>query len=288
MHFKEEFFNLYKILRLQSTAQHDHQDAPGFASIGRKNRCQLRRTGVLRRGEETMKQQSVAKMLETWCWMENRQVCVCMDNCYRKQYGMHPGIQDRSRNCAALCVLEMACRLPYFRGQPTIDVLIYSIGNVAAAQVRMKRSLGGIVTVLGLLADRPAQTTSFTPSLDIVRDQVPSSGWKAVLRTTHQVSLCKGLIELLDYSAWLSNHTHQIVPILVDENIYKRCLKLFYCDRTQRWNWHEKLKRTLILYGCWHAYKYLAKKVRRGFHSLFVYLCFGRLGVERTWLFWHD
>ena len=40
-----------------------------------------------------MKQQSAGKMLETWCWMENRQVCVWIDNCYIKQYGTHPTIQ---------------------------------------------------------------------------------------------------------------------------------------------------------------------------------------------------
>ena len=33
-HFKDEFFNLYKILRLRCTPQHQDDDAPGFASIG--------------------------------------------------------------------------------------------------------------------------------------------------------------------------------------------------------------------------------------------------------------
>ena len=46
--FKEEFFNLYKILRLRCTPQHQDEDAPGFASIGRQNRRRLRRTGLLR------------------------------------------------------------------------------------------------------------------------------------------------------------------------------------------------------------------------------------------------
>ena len=97
-----------------------------------------------------MKQRSAGKMLETWRWMENRQVCVWIDNCYIKQYGTHPTIQDQSQNCAALCVVEIPCRLPYFRGHPNIDVLIGGIGSVAAALVRMKRSFHGIVTDLGL------------------------------------------------------------------------------------------------------------------------------------------
>ena len=81
-HFNEEFFNLYKILRLRCTTQHQDEDAPSFASIRRWNRHRLRRTGLLRLQEETMKQRSAGKMLETWRWMENRQVCVWIDNCY--------------------------------------------------------------------------------------------------------------------------------------------------------------------------------------------------------------
>ena len=85
MHFKEEFFNLYKITCLQGTPQHREEDAPRFASIGRQNSRRLCRTGLLRLQEETMKQRSAAKVLETWHWMENRQVCVWIDNCYITQ-----------------------------------------------------------------------------------------------------------------------------------------------------------------------------------------------------------
>ena len=70
-HFKEEFFSLYKILRLRCTPQHQDEDALGFASIRRQNRRRLRRTGLLWLREETMKQRCVGKMLATWRWMEN-------------------------------------------------------------------------------------------------------------------------------------------------------------------------------------------------------------------------
>ena len=161
-------------------------------------------------------------------------------------------------------------------------MLIGSIGSVAAALVRMKRSFHGIVTNLGLLADRPAAIRSIRAPLDIVRDPLPNPGWKPLLLSTHQVSSYKGLVEVLDYIASPSNHTHPIVPILVDENIHKRCLKLLYSDRMQRWNWHEKLKRTPVQYSCWHPYKYLVTNVWRPSHSLFVYFRFGRLGVGKT------
>ena len=105
-------------------------------------------------------------------------------------------------------------------------MLIGSIGNVAAALVRMKRRFRGIVGDLGLFADRPSPIPSIRAPLDIVRDPVPNPGWRALLLTTQQVSSYKGSIELLDYIASLSNHTHPIVPILVDDNIHKRCLNL--------------------------------------------------------------
>ena len=209
-------------------------------------------------------------------------MCVWIDNCYIKQYRTHPTIHDQSQNCTALCVVDIPCRLPYFRGHPNIDVLIGSIGSVAAGLVRMKRSFHGIVTDLGLPADRTAAIPSIRAPLDIVPDRVPSPGWKPLLLSTHQVSSYNGLVEVLDYIASLSNHTHPIVPILVDENIHKRCLKLLYCDTTQRCNWHETLKKTPVLYGCWHPYKHLVKNVWRRFHSLLVYSCFGCLGVVKN------
>ena len=110
---------------------------------------------------------------------------------------------------------------------------------------RMKQSFRGIVTDLGLLVDRPTPIPSIRALLDIVRDLVPNLRCKPLLLFTYKVSSYKGLIELLDYIASLSNHTHPIVPILVDDNTHKRCLKLLYCERTRCWNWHEKL----ILYG---------------------------------------
>ena len=269
-HFKGAFFDLYNILRLRCTPQHQDDDAPGFASIGQQNRRRFRRTGLLRLPEETMKQRSARKMPETWRQMENRQVSIRIGNCYIKQYGTHATIQDQSQNCTALCFLEIPCRLPYFRGHPTIDVLISSIGIVDAALVRMTRSFCEIVTDLGLLVNRPAPISSIMAPLDIVRDPVLNPGWKPLLLTTHQVSSCKGLVEVLDYIASLCKHTHPIVPILVAESIHKRCLKLLYCDITQLWNSHQNLQKTPVLYGCWHPYKYLVTNVWRHFHSLFV------------------
>ena len=64
-HFKEEFFSLYKVLRLRCTPQHQDEDAPGLASIGWQNRRRLRRTALLRLREETMKERSAGKMLQT-------------------------------------------------------------------------------------------------------------------------------------------------------------------------------------------------------------------------------
>ena len=202
-HFKEEFFNFYKLLRLRCIPQHQDEDAPGFASIGRQNRRRLRRTGLLRLCEETMKERSAGKMLETWRWMKNWQVCVWIDDCFIKQYGTHQTIQDQWQNCTTLCVVEISCRLPYFRGHPTIDLLIGGIGSVAAALVRTKRSFHGIVTDLGLLADRLQAIPSIRAPLDIVRDPVPNPGWKPLALSTHRVCSYKGLVEVLDYIASL-------------------------------------------------------------------------------------
>ena len=124
-------------------------------------------------------------------------------------------------------------------------MLIGSIGSVAATLGRMKRSCHGIVTDLSLLADRPAAIPSIRAFLDIVRDPVPKPGWKPLLLSTQQVSWYKGLLQVLDHIASLSNHTHPIVPILADENKHKRCLQLLYCDRTRKTEEDSRLVRLL-------------------------------------------
>ena len=96
--------------------------------------------------------------------------------------------QDLLPNCTALCVVVIPCRLPQFRGRPTIDVLTGSISNVAVVPVRIKLSLVGMVKDWGLLADRPAPIQSIRALLDIVRDAVQNPGRKPLLLTTHQVS----------------------------------------------------------------------------------------------------
>ena len=149
MHFKEEFFNLYKIMRLRCRSRHQDKDVPRFTSIGRQNMRRLRRTGLIGLKEETMKQRSAAKMLETWLWMEKRQVCVRIYNCYIKQYRTHSTTQDESQICTVPCVVEIPCGLPYFRGHPTIDVLIGNISNVAAAATELPWDPGGCGLVCG-------------------------------------------------------------------------------------------------------------------------------------------
>ena len=198
-----EFLNVYKILRLRCAPQHQDEDAPGLTSIGRQNTRRLRRTWLLWLREESLKEWSARKMLETRRWMENRQVCVWIQNCYILQYGTHPTIQVGSQICTALCVVEFLCKLRYIRVHPTIDVLIGSIGNVAPSLVRIKRSFRWIVTDLGLLADRPAAITSIRAPLDILRDPVPNPGWRPLLLTTHQVSSFKGIVAVLHHIASL-------------------------------------------------------------------------------------
>ena len=117
-------------------------------------------------------------------------------------------------------------QVPYFRGHPTIDVLIGNIGSLAAALFRLKRRFPGIVTDPGLLADRPAPRPSIRAPLQVVQDPVPNPVRKPLLLSTHQVSLYKWVLEVFDDSASLLNHTHPIVPMVVDDKIQKRCLKL--------------------------------------------------------------
>ena len=119
-------------------------------------------------------------------------------------------------------------------------------------------------------------------TVDRLREPTVVPVWRSLLFGRRLGRSNCGLIEILEYATSLSQHCKPIVCILCDQNIHNRCVKSLYSDRTQRWNWHETLKRTPLLYGCLHPYKYLAMHVWRRFHGLFVYFGFGHIGLGKA------
>ena len=63
------------------------------------------------------------------------------------------------------------------------------------------------------------------------------------------------LLNPLQFTRDLAQHTRPVVPVLCDENIHYRICKMMYGEKTTGWNVRLFLRSNPILYGFWHAYK---------------------------------
>ena len=70
----------------------------------------------------------------------------------------------------------------------------------------------------------------------------------------------------------LQRRTGLSVPLLVDENIHYRLLKLMYGTSTSAFDFKQWMCSLPLLYGVWHPYKYCLSAVYRMFFPIFALL----------------
>ena len=68
-----------------------------------------------------------------------------------------------------------------------------------------------------------------------------------------------------------ARQTNRILPLFVDENIHYRIVKFLYSARNQRWNMRAYLRYVPVVYGVWHAYKFLVTHTLRVFWPILTY-----------------
>ena len=87
------------------------------------------------------------------------------------------------------------------------------------------------------------------------------------------------LLNLLQFTRDLAQHTRPVVPVLCDENIHYRNCKMMYGEKTAGWNVRPFLRSHPILYGFWHAYKFCVGQTFRSFWPIMTFL---RTGLLRS------
>ena len=116
--------------------------------------------------------------------------------------------------------------------------------------------------------------------LDIIRP-VPAKRlhWRPLGLSKEKVSGNVSLLNLLQFTRDLAQHTRPVVPVLCDENIDSRICKMMYGEKTTGWNVRLFLRSHPILYGFWHAYKFC---VTQTFHSFWLIVTSSRKGLLRS------
>ena len=81
------------------------------------------------------------------------------------------------------------------------------------------------------------------------------------------------LLNLLQFTRDLAQHTRPVMPVLCGENIHYRICKMMYGEKTTGWNVGLFLWSHPILYGFWHAYKSFVTQTFRSFWPIVRFFC---------------
>ena len=190
-----------------------------------------------------------------------------IDNWYRAQYTLHPDESDRSQSCTAMAVLQLKQRTTYLAGHPAIEDLAARVTKLARALQQRERRISPTLRDMGYTDGCVPDTGNVRAPLDVRRDTtaVQAPVWPPFALSKEKVTCGVGLLNLLQFAKDTAQQTNRVLPLLVDENIHYRILKLLYGAKNQRWNMRAYLRYVPLVYGVWHAYKFVVTHTFRVF-----------------------
>ena len=176
-----------------------------------------------------------------------------MDNWYNKQFTTNPDKDDKTLNATALAVLLLRDAPRYPHGHPSLEELERRVPVVARMLGKTEGTFARILRDLGFASTRPVVQNIRAP-LDIIRP-VPAKRphWRPLCLSKEKVSDTVSLLNLLQFTRDLAQHTRPVVLDSCDENIHYRICKMMYGEKTTGWNVRLFLRSNPILYGFWHA-----------------------------------
>ena len=111
--------------------------------------------------------------------------------------------------------------------------------------------------------------------LDVQRDTIRSLQWYPVTLADLVSSSNEDLLRIIQQCLAIQVHTRQVMPLLMDENIFYRLAKFMYSRTYNPFKLAEHYATLPMLYGCWHPYKYVCTMI---YHKCFPIL--GYLGQQ--------
>ena len=111
--------------------------------------------------------------------------------------------------------------------------------------------------------------------------------WRPFALSKQKLTGGVGLLNLLHFAKDVAQQTNRVLPLLVEENIRYRILKLLYGAKNQRWNMRAYLRYVPVVYGVWHAYKFVVTHIFGVFWPILTYLRRGLLRPGSTILYYY-
>ena len=271
-------WNLYLLMRQRAVP---NRKKPGHTTgylAQTEGRTKVR-LGQAEAAADTMDEQAAAALKATWSLVLSSCCLLWIDNWYQAQYTTHPDKSDRSQNCTAMAVLQLIQRPTHWAGHPAIEDLAARITTVARALQQRERRMPQTLRDMRYVDECVPDTGNVTAPLDVRRDArtVQAPVWRLFALSKEKVTGGVGLLNFLHFAKYAAQQTNRVLPLLVDENIHYRILKLLYGAKNKRWNMRAYLRYVPVVYGVWHAYKFVVTHTFRVFWPILTYLRKGLL-----------
>ena len=172
-----------------------------------------------------------------------------MDNWYNRQFTTNPDKNDKSLNATALAVLLLRHTPRYWHGHPSPEELERRVPVVARMLGNTEGTFARILLSLSFASTRRVVRNIRAP-LHIIRS-VPAKRphWRPFCLSKKKVGGKVSLLNLLQFTRDLAQHTRPVVPVFCGENIHYRIFKMMYGQKTTGWNVRLYLRSDPILYG---------------------------------------
>ena len=200
--------------------------------------------------------------------MQGRQIVVWVDNFYKRRFGVNPTCTDNSLNGAVLAVLHTV-RFGPWQGHPSLGQLLDRVELTAALIRNASKRLAEWVADL---QENPPKFGEIRAPLDQNRTQCRSLKWTPLTLEEQAPGNQKDLVELLQLSDEFRQQSTGQLPVLMDENIWLRLMKFMYSEAYKNIDVRTGMKDFILIYGVWHAYKFVFHHLYRTFFSVFLYL----------------
>ena len=264
--FARQVYTMMQLCR--KMALPEEKAVGSMISASRGVRRQLSHAGLAADRLPPLGQQAHARTNAIWRSMAGKQVVVQFDNSYHRRYCSDPVRPDCCLNVTPMSLLHTTA-IPVYPGFPSLDDLLQHIPQTAQAIAASFREFPRAVDAL---RRDPPEAQYVRVPLDVHRDSIRSLQWYPLTLADLVSSSNEDLLHIMEQCLAIQVHTRDVMPLLMDENIFYRLAKSIYSRTYNPFKLSEHYATLPMPYGCWHPYKYVCTMIHRKFFPILGYL----------------
>ena len=192
-------------------------------------------------------------------------------------YKKKPGKNDRGLNATVLAVLPLQEAPRKWHRHPSLEELERRLLVLPPILGNTEGTFARILCDLGFASTQPVVRNIRAP-LDIIRPlHARRPHWRPLCPSKEKVSSNVSLLNLLQFTRDLAQHTPPVVLVSRDKNIHYRICKMLYGEKTTGWNARLFFPSHPIFHGFRHAYKFCVTQTFCSFWPIVTFFSKGLL-----------